>query len=67
MRDTTPYHSPLLIHRLPASRRRRLSRRRALALASIAAIAACGVLLQQRGGHHTQLASANEPCTYFPG
>jgi len=67
MRDTTRYSSPLLIHRLPQSRRQRLLRRRTLALAAIAAIAASGVVLQQRGAHRVQVASAQEPFTYFPG
>lgn len=70
MRDTTPYTSPLLIHRLPESRRQRLARLRTLALVAIAAIAASGVVMQQRGAHHApgaQVASANEPFTYFPG
>lgn len=70
MRDTTPYTSPLLIHRLPESRRRRLARLRALALVAIAAIAASGLWMQQQGLHHApgaQVASAQEPFTYFPG
>jgi len=67
MRDTAGYSSPLLIHRLPQSRRQRLSRRRTLALVAIAAIAASGVLMQERGARHTQVACAHEPFTYFPG
>jgi len=70
MRDTTPYSSPLLIHRLPVSRRQRLARLRTAGLIAIAAIAASGVLLQGRGAHRApgaQVASAHEPFTYFPG
>jgi len=69
MRDT-PYTSPLLIHRMPESRRQRLARLRTLALVAIAAIAASGLLMQQRGAHRAegaQLAAAHEPFTYFPG
>lgn len=62
-------HSPLLIHRLPESRRQRLSRTRTLALIVIAVIAASSVLLQGRSHTHAgvELASAHEPFSYFPG
>lgn len=62
-------HSPLLIHRMPESRRQRLSRVRTLALIVIGAIAAFGVALQSRAHHpaETRLAAAHEPFSYFPG
>jgi hypothetical protein len=67
MRDTAPYTSPLLIHRLPENRRQRLARLRTLALVAIAVIAASGAVMQQQGARHAQIASVSEPFTYFPG
>ena len=60
-------NSPLLIHHLPQSRRQRMARLRAAALVAIAAIAASGILLQGHGRHGAQVASVQEPFTYFPG
>jgi hypothetical protein len=60
-------NSPLLIHHLPQSRRQRMARLRTAALVAIATIAASGILLQGQGRHGAQIASVQEPFTYFPG
>jgi hypothetical protein len=60
-------HSPLLIHKIPESRRQRLARLRTVALALIATIAVSGVVLQGQSHRHAQMASAHEPFSYFPG
>jgi len=62
-------HSPLLIHKLPESRRQRLARVRAAALVAIGLIAASGVLLHSRNHHPrgAQVAAVQGPFSYFPG
>ena len=60
-------NSPLLIHHLPQSRRQRMARLRTAALVAIATIAASGILLQGHARHGAQVASVQEPFTYFPG
>jgi hypothetical protein len=58
----------LMIRHLPQSRRQRMSRLRAAALAAIGVIAVSGIALQELRPVPDQVASAEpSPFDYFPG